>query len=586
MDQYEILKHYFGYDRFRPGQERLIGAILSGRDVLGIMPTGGGKSLCYQVPALMLPGITLVVSPLISLMKDQVTALRKAGVDAAYLNSTLSPDQIRLVYRRAYQGAYKLLYIAPERLSGEGFAALTQEMPVSLVAVDEAHCISQWGQDFRPSYLKISEFLHTLPRRPVVAAFTATATAQVRDDIAQRLELENPLCEVTGFDRPNLFLDVRSPQRKLPALLELVQERRGKSGIIYCATRSGVEKVCAALCQRGIPATRYHAGLDEEERQANQDDFQFDRRPVMVATNAFGMGIDKSNVSYVIHYNMPKSLEAYYQEAGRAGRDGEPADCILLYSAGDITTAKFLLENSGNVELDEEEQEQVRRQDQARLQAMIGYCRTSGCLRGRLLDYFGQAHGPACGNCGNCRGEYQLQDITVPAQMILSCVHRVKSRLGYYVGKTLLVQVLRGSRTQRVAGLGLDQLSTYGLMSRLPAEQVRTLMDFLEAEGSCAPIRSTPRWNPPRPPPRFCFRGRNSPCRCGRTGPGRRGGRDAKKQPPPPPPRRRRTCSPPSGPSGPGWRRRRTSRPMWCSPTPLWRTWRRRPPVRWTNFWT
>ena len=261
MDQYEILKHYFGYDHFRPGQERLIGAILSGRDVLGIMPTGGGKSLCYQVPALMLPGITLVVSPLISLMKDQVTALRKAGVDAAYLNSTLSPDQIRLVYRRAYQGTYKLLYIAPERLSGEGFAALTQEMPVSLVAVDEAHCISQWGQDFRPSYLKISEFLHTLPRRPVVAAFTATATAQVRDDIAQRLELENPLCEVTGFDRPNLFLDVRSPQRKLPALLELVQERRGKSGIIYCATRSGVEKVCAALCQRGIPATRYHLSL-------------------------------------------------------------------------------------------------------------------------------------------------------------------------------------------------------------------------------------------------------------------------------------------------------------------------------------
>ena len=354
MDQYEILKHYFGYDRFRPGQERLIGAILSGRDVLGIMPTGGGKSLCYQVPALMLPGITLVVSPLISLMKDQVTALRKAGVDAAYLNSTLSPDQIRLVYRRAYQGAYKLLDIAPERLNGEGFAALTQEMPVSLVAVDEAHCISQWGQDFRPSYLKISEFLHALPRRPVVAAFTATATAQVRDDIAQRLELENPLCEVTGFDRPNLFLDVRSPQRKLPALLDLVQERRGKSGIIYCATRSGVEKVCAALCQRGIPATRYHAGLDEEERQANQDDFQFDRRPVMVATNAFGMGIDKSNVSYVIHYNMPKSLEAYYQEAGRAGRDGSPADCILLYSAGDVATARYLLDSGGNEALSPE----------------------------------------------------------------------------------------------------------------------------------------------------------------------------------------------------------------------------------------
>ena len=485
MDQYEILKHYFGYDRFRPGQERLIGAILSGRDVLGIMPTGGGKSLCYQVPALMLPGITLVVSPLISLMKDQVTALRKAGVDAAYLNSTLSPDQIRLVYRRAYQGAYKLLYIAPERLNGEGFAALTQEMPVSLVAVDEAHCISQWGQDFRPSYLKISEFLHALPRRPVVAAFTATATAQVRDDIAQRLELENPLCEVTGFDRPNLFLDVRSPQRKLPALLELVQERRGKSGIIYCATRSGVEKVCAALCQRGIPATRYHAGLDEEERQANQDDFQFDRRPVMVATNAFGMGIDKSNVSYVIHYNMPKSLEAYYQEAGRAGRDGEPAECILLYGQGDVTTAQFFLQQSGenHEALTPEQAAQVQYRDQLRLEDMVAYCKTKACLRGKLLDYFGQAHPAACGHCGNCRGEFVTEDITRQAQIVLSCIQRIHRKLGYHVGVSLLTKVLRGSRDRRVLSLGLDSLSTYGLLKGESADQIRQYLEALEGAG-------------------------------------------------------------------------------------------------------
>ena len=483
MDKQEALRHYFGHSAFRPGQERLIDAVLDGRDVLGVMPTGGGKSLCYQVPALLLPGVTLVVSPLISLMKDQVAALQAAGAPAACLNSALSLEQLRTVYSRARQGAYKLLYVAPERLEGEGFDRLVRELEVPLVAVDEAHCISQWGQDFRPSYLRISAFLEGLPRRPAVAAFTATATGSVQQDIVQLLALRDPVREVTGFDRPNLFFDVQHPRSKLAALLKLVEERPGRSGIVYCATRSGVEKVCQALEARGVSATRYHAGLEPEERQRNQDDFQFDRKAVMVATNAFGMGIDKSNVSYVVHYNMPKSLEAYYQEAGRAGRDGEAADCILLYSAGDIATARFLIENGGNEELTPEAREAVRRHDYQRLSAMTGYCRTTACLRGRILDYFGQPHDASCGSCGNCRGEFASEDITVSAQMILSCVVRVREKLGYYVGKTLIVQVLRGSRDQRVRDLGLDKLSTFGLMAQLSAGRVRELMAYLELEG-------------------------------------------------------------------------------------------------------
>ena len=533
----DILKQYFGYDSFRPGQDKLVQSILSGRDTLGIMPTGAGKSICYQVPALLLPGLTLVISPLISLMKDQVGALNEAGVPAACVNSAMSAESMRDVLGYAAQGGYKLLYVAPERLTAPAFLSFAQRVPVSMVTVDEAHCISQWGQDFRPSYLKILDFLAALPARPLVSAFTATATEAVRDDIVRALGLRDPFVLTTGFDRPNLYFAVERPPSKPNALLRLLATRTGKSGIVYCATRKTVDDVCDMLLAKGLPATRYHAGLCAEERQRNQEDFLYDVKPIMVATNAFGMGIDKSNVSFVIHYNMPKSLEAYYQEAGRAGRDGEPADCILLYSAGDITTAKFLLENSGNEELDEEEQEQVRRQDQARLQAMIGYCRTSGCLRGRLLDYFGQAHGPACGNCGNCRGEYQLQDITVPAQMILSCVHRVKGRLGYYVGKTLLVQVLRGSRNQRVADLGLDQLSTYGLLSRLPAEQVRTLMDFLEAEGL---LRTNPLHATLEPTPaaaKILFQGEklSMPVRKDRAGEARRAGRKKTAAPSPAP---------------------------------------------------
>ena len=481
MDKYTVLKQYFGHGSFRPGQEELIDAVLSGRDVLGVMPTGGGKSVCYQVPALLLPGVTLVVSPLISLMKDQVAALRQAGVPAAYVNGSLTAEQQRLVWARARAGQYKLLYVAPERMETSSFAALLRDVEVPFVAVDEAHCISQWGQDFRPSYLRVAGCIAALPRRPVVAAFTATATAEVRQDIVRLLRLQDPLCRVTGFDRPNLFFDVQRPRNKREALLALLRERADKSGIVYCATRAGVEKVCACLGAAGIPATRYHAGLDEEERRANQDDFRFDRKTVMVATNAFGMGIDKSNVSFVIHYNMPKSLEAYYQEAGRAGRDGSPADCILLYSQNDIRTARMLL-SEGNDAMTSEQQAAVHQQDLARLEAMIGYCRTRGCLRGYILDYFGQPHEERCAACGNCCAGYREEDITVPAQMILSCAVRVRKLLGYDLGKGKLIQVLRGSGRQQMLDLQLDRLSTYGLLKGMSAVQAGELIDYLLQE--------------------------------------------------------------------------------------------------------
>ena len=484
MNKNELLYRIFGYDSFRPGQEKLIDGVLSGRDVFGIMPTGGGKSICYQIPALMLPGITLVISPLISLMQDQVAALKAAGIPGAYINSTLSGPQVQAVYRNLLAGRYKIVYVAPERLDYAGFGSIAQRLNISFVAVDEAHCISQWGQDFRPSYLRIVNFIDSLPKRPVVGAYTATATEQVRRDVEKILKLSQPVRTVTGFDRPNLYFDVIHPELKDRELKRLLTQRRGKSGIIYCSTRKKVEAVCENLQDLGYAATRYHAGLEEEERRKNQEDFLYDRKTIMVATNAFGMGIDKSNVSFVIHYNMPKSIEAYYQEAGRAGRDGSEADCILLYNTGDINTARFLIQNgSDNEDLTPQQKAMIQQQDLKRLEAMITYCKTQTCLRGCILEYFGQKHPEVFGNCGTCRGNYKDVDITREAQMILSCVRRIRDKLGYDVGINLLGNILRGSKNKRVLELSLNELSTYGLLKEKGRSDIHGMIDHLEAEG-------------------------------------------------------------------------------------------------------
>lgn len=484
MDPRTILKTYFGHSEFRPGQEALIHALLAGRDVLGVMPTGAGKSMCYQIPALLLPGMTIVVSPLISLMKDQVTALTAAGIPAACLNSSLSMEEYREVLFEASAGSVKILYVAPERLLTMDFLQLVERVDISFLAVDEAHCVSQWGQDFRPSYLAVPEFLDKLPYRPVLGAFTATATETVRADIEKLLSLRHPLELTTGFDRPNLHFSVEKPRKKEEWLLDFLRSRRGESGIIYCATRKRVESVCDALLERRIPATRYHAGLSDEERRQNQEDFVYDRAQVMVATNAFGMGIDKSNVSFVVHYNMPQNIESYYQEAGRAGRDGQPASCVLLFANGDVQTARYFIENgSDNDRLSAEEQEFVRQQDLRRLDAMVSYCKTSDCLRNYLLRYFGERPASACGNCGNCHGELVTQDITVEAQKILSGVVRVNRKYSSGLGMTLIVQMLSGSRDQRVLQLGLDTIPTYGALKSKGRTQIRQYIDQLITDG-------------------------------------------------------------------------------------------------------
>lgn len=402
-NKYELLKEYFGYDTYRKGQEGLIDAILAGRDVLGIMPTGAGKSVCYQIPALMLSGITLVISPLISLMKDQVESLNQAGIHAAYLNSSLNYRQYLTALGYARQGRYKIIYVAPERLATTEFLAFAMSADISMVSVDEAHCVSQWGQDFRPSYLRIVDFIEQLPKRPVVTAFTATATAAVREDVIRILKLQKPMVMTTGFDRKNLFFQTEKPKNKFQALLHYVEQFQGQSGVIYCLTRKTVEEVCTKLVRAGYPATQYHAGLPDARRQKNQEDFIYDTKPIMVATNAFGMGIDKSNVRYVIHYNMPKNMEGYYQEAGRAGRDGELSRCILFYGPKDIVTNRYFIEhNNRNMELGEKEQALIQKRDEERLQQMISYSNTKKCLRTYILNYFGEAGPDNCGSCSNC----------------------------------------------------------------------------------------------------------------------------------------------------------------------------------------
>ena len=476
MDKVELLKTYWGYSEFKGSQEKVIENIIDGKDVLCVMPTGAGKSVCYQLPALMLGGVTIVISPLISLMIDQVKALVNMGIKAAYINSTLTLKQQSLAIERALNGAYKIIYVAPEKLLTANFINLCRNMDISMIAIDEAHCISQWGQDFRPDYVRIVEFIQKLNNRPVISAFTATATTEVKEDIERILKLQNPYVVTTGFDRPNLSFKVLHPQNKDPQLLSIVKDKPGECGIIYCNTRSGVEDVCDILCENGIKAQPYHAGMPMEERKKNQEDFIYDRCRVVVATNAFGMGIDKSDVTYVVHYNMPQNIESYYQEAGRAGRDGNNAECIIMYSGKDVVTNKFLIEKSlENEDINEELLQSVVEHKLRQLDRMSYYCNTTECLRGYILKYFGQPHIEYCGNCSNCNGDFEEINITTEAQKILSCIARTRQHYGI----KMITDILRGSKNQKLLDWGLNKQSTYGMLKSYSEADVKRMINFL-----------------------------------------------------------------------------------------------------------
>lgn len=477
-----LLKQYFGYDDFRPGQKKLIESIMAGRDVLGIMPTGAGKSICYQIPALAMSGVTIVVSPLISLMKDQVTALNQAGIHAAYINSSLTESQIGMAFANAKNNRYKIIYIAPERLDTPQFYDYSETADIALVAVDEAHCVSQWGQDFRPGYLNVAAFVTRLEekgKRPVLCAFTATATKEVKDDMVCMLGLREPNILVTGFDRENLYFAVERPKDKMKATLRYVRNHAGESGIVYCNTRNGVEEVCEMLVEHGIPAAKYHAGMSNPERMENQDDFLFDRKPVIVATNAFGMGIDKSNVRFVLHFNMPQSMENYYQEAGRAGRDGGAAQCLLLYAPKDTATNRFLLENKeSKKEMTEEERKEILERDLQRLKVMTFYSTTKECLRKYILNYFGETTHTDCHNCGNCDADFEKYDVTELGRQVVNCVYEVRQRFGI----NMILGVLRGSKNAKIVRYGFERLKTYGKLAGYAESTLRQVIDALLQE--------------------------------------------------------------------------------------------------------
>ena len=475
----EALKAVFGYDSFRQGQESVINAVLDGRDILAVMPTGAGKSLCYQVPAMLLSGITLVISPLISLMQDQVKALNEAGVDAAFINSSLSEKEMHDTFKNASKGQYKIIYVAPERLMSEGFVRLAKGVEISMITVDEAHCISQWGQDFRPSYMDIAEFVNVLDKRPIISAFTATATQNVREDIICSLGLINPYFLVTGFDRENLFFQVDKPQSKDRFILDYLDRHKGESGIIYCATRKNVDSLYTLLKKRNISVAKYHAGMSIEERKQMQDDFVFDYTSIVIATNAFGMGIDKSNVRFVIHYNMPSSMENYYQEAGRAGRDGLNSECILLFSPQDIIINRFLLEHKDFSDIDPTDAMTIRERDIKRLQIMEGYCYTTECLRNYILKYFGENPKKPCDDCGNCLRQFETLDMTDEAKKIINCIYESRGRYG----KNIIMDTVLGAKTARLEEIGASEYKSYGVLESSNKNLLRRLIEELLLEG-------------------------------------------------------------------------------------------------------